>query len=129
MEIVEGVLPSLSGVGINLPAVLLVSSGPVRNLKALEESPVSSVEGNLSYTLRQSFRVEILSINVVHIIRLLMELVYVEVFNSDTNFPSFLNMESVSNKCKIRMEEPDDIANSSLNLISRIEDQFDPTKE
>lgn len=127
MEIMEGILPSLSGISINLPATSFISGGPFRYFETLEEGSMPSVESDVSYALRQCFGVEVLSINMVHIEWLFVELVDVEIFNSNTNFACLLNMESVGDKSKIRMYEPQHITNSSLNFVSGIEDHFDPS--
>ena len=127
MEIVEGVLPCLSGVSINLPAASLLGGSPLRDFETLEESSGSSVELDLSNTFSQSIRVEILSINMVHVIGLLMELIHVEILDSDTNLAGLLNMESIGDKGNIRVEEPNNISDSGLNLVSRVEEHFNPS--
>lgn len=62
----------------------LLSSSPVRYLESLEESSWSSVEVHISNSLEECLRMEILSINVELNIGLLMELIAIEVFNSNT---------------------------------------------
>ena len=83
-KIGEGVLPSLSGVGIDLPSISLFSGGPVWDSETLEESSWSSVETDISDSLEEGLRMEVLSIDVMHDIWLLVELVAVEVLNSNT---------------------------------------------
>jgi len=81
---VHGVVPSLSGVGIELPSVILLSGSPVGNLETLEESSGSSVELNLSNSFEEGLRVEVLSINMMLNVRLLVEFIAIEILNSNT---------------------------------------------
>ncbi len=80
----HGVLPGLSGVSVKLPAVLLLSGGPVGNLEALKEGTGLSVEADITHTLKQGVGVEVLSKNVVLNVRLLVEFIAIEVLNSNT---------------------------------------------
>lgn len=50
MEIMEGIFPCLSRVSINLPSVLFLRSGPLRDFEALENTSFASVERHISYT-------------------------------------------------------------------------------
>ena len=77
MEISHGVIPGLSGVGIDLPAVSLLSGGPVWDSVSFENGSWLSVESNFSDSLKQGVGVEVLSINVVHEVWLFVELVHV----------------------------------------------------
>lgn len=126
-EISKGIIPSISGVSINFPSVSLLGSGPIRDAETLEESPLLSVEGNFSYTLSQSFGVEILSIDVIHVIWFFVELIHIKVFNSNTDFTSLFNVEPIGYECEVRMGEPDDIAENGFNSVSRVEQDFDPS--
>ena len=83
MEVHESVLPGGTGVGINLPAVPLFSGGPVGHLETLEERAGLSVESNISNSLKKGVGVEVLSVHMVHVVRLLVELVDVEVLDTD----------------------------------------------
>lgn len=62
----------------------LLGGGPVGDLEALEEGSWSSVEGNISHSLEEGLRVEVLSIDVELNVGLLVELIAIEVFNSNT---------------------------------------------
>lgn len=84
VEVVHGVLPCLSGVGIELPAVALLSGGPVGYLEALEEGSGLSIESHVSHTLEEGIGVEVLSVDVVLNVGLLMEFIAIEVLNSNT---------------------------------------------
>jgi hypothetical protein len=84
VHVVHGVLPSLSRVGIELPTVLLLGRGPVGYLEALEEGAGSSVEVDVTYTLEEGLRVEVLSVDVVLDVGLLVEFIAIEVLNSNT---------------------------------------------
>jgi len=81
---VHGIIPSLSGVSIKLPSVLLLCGGPVRNLEALEESSRVSVEADITDTLMEGGRVEVLSENVMLNVGLLVEFIAIEVLDSNT---------------------------------------------
>lgn len=126
-EISKGVIPGISGVSINFPSVSLLGSGPIRDAETLEERSLLSVEGNFSYTLSQSFRMEILSIDVIHVIWFFVELIHIKVFNSNTDFTSLFNVEPIGYECEVRMGEPDDIAENGFNSVSRVEQDFDPS--
>ena len=84
VELVHGIVPSLSGVGIDLPSIPVLSGGPVWDSESLEESSWVSVESNVSYSLQHSLWMEVLSEDVVHEIWLLVEFMHIEVFNSNT---------------------------------------------
>ena len=64
--------------------MLLLSGGPVRNLEALEDSTRVSVEADITDTLKEALRVEVLSVDVVLNVRLLVEFIAIEVLNSNT---------------------------------------------
>lgn len=68
---------------------------------------------------------EVLCIKMIHVVGLFMELVFIEVLNSDTNFTCLLNMESVSDESEIRMYEPYDVTCSCLQLVLRVKHHFD----
>lgn len=126
-EISKGIIPGISGVCINFPSVSLLGSGPIRDAETLEERSLLSVEGNFSYTLSQSFGMEILSIDVIHVIWFFVELIHIKVFNSNTDFTSLFNVEPIGYECEVRMGEPDDIAENGFNSVSRVEQDFDPS--
>mmetsp|Transcript_5315 Transcript_5315/g.8955 ORF Transcript_5315/g.8955 Transcript_5315/m.8955 type:complete len:247 (+) Transcript_5315:374-1114(+) len=84
LELNHGLVPGASGVGVDLPAVHLVGGGPVGHLEALEEGSGSSVEGNVSHSLEKGFGVEVLGVDVEHHVGLLVELVTIEVLDSDS---------------------------------------------
>ena len=84
VHVVHGVVPSLSGVGIEFPTVCFLGGGPVGDLETLEEGSGSSVEVNFSNSLEEGVRVEVLSINVMLNVRLLVEFIAIEILNSNT---------------------------------------------
>ena len=84
VEVVHGVLPCLSGVSIELPAVALLSGGPVGYLETLEEGTGSSVEGNITHALEKGLGVEVLSVDVMLDVGLLVEFIAIEVLNANT---------------------------------------------
>jgi hypothetical protein len=81
---VHCVLPSLSGVSIEFPTVVLLGSSPVRDFEALEEGTGASIEVHLTDTLKKGIRVEVLSENMMLNIGLLVEFIAIEVLNSNT---------------------------------------------
>lgn len=84
VQVMESIFPSLSWVCVKFPTVSLLSGGPIWNLETLEESSWSSVEVNISYSLEEGIWVEILSINVELNVWFFVELIHIEVFNSNT---------------------------------------------
>ena len=84
VEVVHGVFPSLTRVGIEFPTVDLLSGGPVGNLEALEEGAGASVEVHITHTLEKGVGVEVLSVDVVLNVGLLVEFIAIEVLNSNT---------------------------------------------
>jgi len=84
VQVMHGIFPSLSGVSIELPAVALLSGGPVGDLKALEEGTGVSVETDITNALKETIGVEVLSEDVMLNIRLLVEFIAIEILNSNT---------------------------------------------
>ena len=80
----NGVLPSLARVRVELPAVSLLGGGPVGYLEALEEGSGSSVEVDVSHSLEEGLGVEVLSVDVVVDVGLLVEFIAIEVLDSNT---------------------------------------------
>lgn len=70
---------------------------------------------------------EVLGINMVHVVWLLVELLEVEVLNSNSIFSCLLNMESVGNESQVWVHEFDEIGDDSLDLVSWVKGQLDPT--
>lgn len=84
VEIVHSIVPSLSGVGINLPAVSVLGLGPLWHLETFVENSGLSIELDLSHSLHEGLWVEVLSVNMPHEVWLLMELLAIEVLNTNT---------------------------------------------
>jgi hypothetical protein len=80
----HGIFPCLSGVSIELPAVALLSGGPVWNLEALEEGTRVSVKTNITNAFKETIGVEVLSEDVVLNVWLLVEFIAIEILNSNT---------------------------------------------
>lgn len=108
-SVVHGILPSLSGVVVDLPSVSLSGGGPVGNGETLVDGSGSSVEGNISDSLKKSVRVEVLSIDVVHDIGLLVELVVVNILDTHTDITGLLDMESVGDEEEVGVHEFHDV--------------------
>lgn len=70
---------------------------------------------------------EVLSINMIHEIWLLMELLHVEIFNSKSIFSGFFDMESVCNESNVWVQESHDVRHGLLSLGSWVEDKLDPS--
>jgi hypothetical protein len=71
-------------VSIDLPSISDLRSGPVWYLETLEESSWSSIECSVSYSLKKALWMEVLCKDMVHEIRLLVELLAIEIFNTNT---------------------------------------------
>jgi hypothetical protein len=84
VEVSHSIVPSLSGVGINLPSVSVFGGSPVWNLESLEEGSWSSVEGDISNSLEKGIWMEILSEHMVHDVWLLVEFIAIEVLDSNS---------------------------------------------
>ena len=82
LQVVHGVLPGLTRVGIEVPAVLVLVLGPVGHTEALEDGSGATVERNVSHTLEKSLGMEILGVDVVHDVGLLVELVAIDILNT-----------------------------------------------
>jgi len=95
VHVVHGVLPSLTRVVVELPAVLFLGGGPVGDTETLEHGTGLTVETDITHALKQSGRVEILSINVHHDVRLLVELVVVDILNANANITGLFSVELV----------------------------------
>jgi hypothetical protein len=83
VEVVHGVVPGGSGVSIIFPAVVLLGGSPVGDFETLEESTGLSVESDVTDALKHGVGVEILSIQMVHDIRFLVEFVAVYILNAE----------------------------------------------
>jgi hypothetical protein len=103
VEVSHGVIPGLSGVGIDLPSVSLLCGSPVWDSETLVECSWLSVETGVSYSLEEIVWMEVLSPNVVHDIWLLVEFLTVEVLNSDSDLSCLFYMESVGAECNVWM--------------------------
>ena len=62
----------------------LICCCPIRYLESLEECPWSSGELYISHSFKEGLRVEVLRIDVELDVRLFVELIQIEVFDSDT---------------------------------------------
>jgi hypothetical protein len=82
-HVLHGVLPSLSGVYVDLPAVLLLWASPVGNGETFEDSAGQAVEPYITDALKQGLGVEVLLVDVIHDVRILMELVDIDVLNAE----------------------------------------------
>jgi len=106
---------------------LLLSSGPLRYLESLIKSSCSSIEVDISYSLEKGVGVEVLSINMEHEVRLLMEFLTIKVLNSNTNFSTFFNVESIGNVTNIWVDESHDVRYLHLQVASWVEKDFQPS--
>lgn len=84
IKICHSVIPSLSGISIKFPTVSLISSCPIWHFESFEESSWSSIESNISNSFKKCFRMEVLSIDMELNVWFFMELLEIEVFNSNT---------------------------------------------
>lgn len=83
LEVIDGVIPSLSRVSIEFPTVSLVRGSPVWHSETLEQGSWSSVEVHISDSFEEGFWMEVLGIDVVLNHWLLVEFIHIEVFNSE----------------------------------------------
>ena len=84
MHIVHCVIPGSARVLINFPAVMLFSSSPFWNFETLEDCARLSVETNITNAFKKSSWMEVLSIQMEHNIRFLVEFVVVDILNAHT---------------------------------------------
>jgi len=126
VEVVHGVVPGSSGVGIIFPAVVLLGGGPVGNSESLENGTGLSVESNVTDALEHGVGVEVLGVQVMHDIRLLVEFVGVNVLNAEASISSFLNMESVGHEEEVGVDELDSRRNQLFGSVTGGEHKLDP---
>ena len=79
----HGVDPGLARVGIHIPAVLGLVLSPVGNLEALEDGTGTTVEADVTDALEEGVGVEVLGVDVMHHVRLLVELVTVHILDAE----------------------------------------------
>ena len=84
LNVVHGVHPGLTRVSIDVPTILVLVLGPVGDAETLEDGPRATVEGDISDALKEGVWVEILSVDVMHHIRLLVELVAIDILDTET---------------------------------------------
>lgn len=83
-QFMSSLVPCRSREGIDLPAVPLFSSCPLWNSESLEEGSRSSVEVDISDSFEEGRWVEVLLVQMMVNVVLLVELVVVEVFDSNS---------------------------------------------
>lgn len=84
VQVMHGVFPCLSGVSIKLPAVALLSGGPVGHSEPLEDGSGVSVEADFTNALKKTIGMEVLSEDVMLNVWLLVEFIAIEILNSNT---------------------------------------------
>ena len=127
-KVLVSIVPSFSGSVVNLIESHLLSSSPVGHFETLEKGPWSSVEGDIFDSVSQSRGVEVLSVNVVHVVRFLMELLVIESVNSNTDFSGLLDMESVGDEGEVGVHKSHELGDALLNGTSGVEEHFNPSK-
>lgn len=70
---------------------------------------------------------EVLCKDVMHEVWLLMELLAVEILNTDTDFSALFNVESVGNESNVWMHESHELGSNLLDTVSWTEVELDPT--
>jgi len=126
VEVVHGVVPGSSGVSIIFPAVMLLSGSPVGDSETLEDSTGLSVESDITDTLEHGVGVEVLSVQMHHDIRFLVEFVAVYVLNAEASITGFLDMETIGNKEEIRMNEFDGLRGKLFSSVTGREHKLNP---
>ena len=84
VHVEHGVVPSLARVGVKFPAVLFLGGGPVRGAETLEHDTGHTVGSDFADTLEEGGGVEVLGVHVHHDIGFLVELVAIDVLNTDS---------------------------------------------
>jgi hypothetical protein len=75
---------------INIPTISLEGAGPLRDGETLEQGSGCSEVLDISDSFKKGFGMEILSINMELNVRFLVELMKIEVLNSDTYILKFV---------------------------------------
>jgi len=109
LEVSHSVVPGLTRVSIDIPAVLVLVLSPVGNFETLEDSPGATVERYISNTLKKSVGVEVLSVDMMHNIRLLVELIAIDVLDAKSCLSCLLDMESVCNEEEVGVNETESL--------------------
>lgn len=105
LHVSHSIVPCGTGVGIHLPAVALLSSGPVWDLETLEHGAWLSVETDVTNTLEKGLWMEVLSVDVMHDIWLLVEFIAVDILNTHADFSCFLSVELVCHSKDVWVSE------------------------
>ena len=84
LKIVHGVVPGLTRVGIDVPTVHVLVLSPVGDAETLEDGPRSTIEGDITDALKQGLWMEVLSIDVMHNVGLLVELVAIDILDTQS---------------------------------------------
>jgi len=84
MHIVHCVIPSSARVLINFPAVLFIWGCPIWYFETFKQCTRLSVETNITYTFKKCCWMEVLSINMEHDVRLLVEFIVVDILNTQS---------------------------------------------
>ena len=98
LKIKHGVVPGLAGVCIDVPAVFVLILSPVRYAETLEDGPGTSVEGHVTDALKQSVWMEVLGVNVMHNVRLLVELVAVYILDTKSYIIIKIKISTIGHK-------------------------------
>lgn len=125
-QVLLGLIPGLAGVKVDVPAVEVLSLGPVGNTEALENTAGLAVEGNLTHTLEKGLGVEVLRVQVEHNVGLLVELVTVNVLDADACFSGFLGVEPVGEGGEVGLHEAVGVGDVLLGAGAGVADEFDP---
>jgi len=126
LKIKHGVVPGLAGVCIDVPAVFVLILSPVGYAETLEDGPGTSVEGHVTDALKQSVWVEVLGVNVMHDVRLLVELVAVYILDTKSCLSSLLDVEPVSDEEEVGVDEAHRLANVLLQSRAGVKAELDP---
>jgi len=126
VEVVHGVVPGSSGIGIIFPTIVLLSGSPVGDFETLEESTGLSVESDITDTLKHGVGVEVLCVQMHHDIRFLVEFVAVYVLNAEASISGFLHMETIGNKEEIRMNQFNGLGHKLFRPVAGREHKLNP---
>jgi len=126
LNIVHGVHPGLTRVSIHIPAVLVLVLSPVGDAETLEDGTGTAVEADVTDALKEGLGMEILSVDVMHDIRLLVELVAVHILDAKACLSSLLDVESVGDEKEVGVDEADSLRHVLFDLRAWVEDELDP---
>lgn len=106
--------------------MLFFSSSPVWNFEALEHGTWVSVETNITYTLKKSCWVEVLSVKMHHDVGFLVEFVTVNILDTHACFSRLFDVELVGDVEEVWVDESEGVGRVLFYAGAGVENEFDP---